>query len=508
MMLKSTTFRQAACLMPPPLPPCVLVCARADPKAASYRFGTASREFLAANFEPAIFSALPFTWSEKGALVGRHLSDAIVFERTHGKSFDLIAQQHNEQVARPVDDIIHIRLQLMALKAKQLRRRAQPGSLHHWVNSAADDAPTSSSAVTAAAAAAGGSTAAAVASGMSEAVGAAAQQAAKPRLPPLPPLPPTQSSPSAGSKVRTLFGLLVGTRKPHSTGAPGVAAGGTRTAAGSNSSATAAAGNTSSCAAADEGNFGGGAGADAVLAVGTGTAAGSSSGRAARTGTAAGGSSGGAAAASTGAAAGGSSSDRAGSTGAAAGPGLGSGPFAGIRAAKDIRELQLLSLGAYDKQGFALNLLNSQFAVDVFMGHSKQQEQLQVAHMQGLASGGHVSLDHVHQLSKRMQGDYLGTLIACGASGVVLGFWHVHSTSMHDVQQSLRDLRARSVDRHKEVSHWQWVEGGRWEGGKGREGGCLLVQHAATIALCRMSPAEQSCAVTMHVYLGHQRPRL
>jgi hypothetical protein len=87
------------------------------------------------------------------------------------------------------------------------------------------------------------------------------------------------------------------------------------------------------------------------------------------------------------------------------------------------------------------------------MGHSKRQERLQISHMQGLASGGHVSLDHVHQLSKRMQGDYLGTLIACGASGVVLGFWHVHSTSLRDVQQNLEDVRKRSLRMHKEVSY-------------------------------------------------------
>jgi hypothetical protein len=447
----------------------VPVCAHADPKAASYKFGTASKEFLEANFEAAIFSALPFTWSEKGTLVGRRLSDAIVFERTNGTSFDLIAQQHNEQVARPVADIIHTRLQLLQLKAQRLRESAKPGSLNQWMKSAADDGPASTSAATAAAAAAaaaagssaaggstaaaaaaagssaaGGSTAAAAASGMGEAVGVPGRQAAKP------PLPPPQSSP--GSKMRALFGWVRSAGKPNSRGATGVTADGTGTAAGRDSSTTAAAGNTSSCCAADEGNFGGSADAAAVLAVSKGAAARGSSSAAVGTGVAAGGNSSGGV--RKGAAARGSSSAAVG-TGAAAGgesSAAGSGPFAGIWAAKDIRELQLLSFDPYDKQGFALSTLNSQFAADVFMGHSKQQEQLQVAHMQGLASGGHVSLDHVHQLSKRMQGDYLGTLIACGASGVVLGFWHVHSTSMHDVQQSLRDLRARSVDRHQEVS--------------------------------------------------------
>jgi hypothetical protein len=75
----------------------------------------------------------------------------------------------------------------------------------------------------------------------------------------------------------------------------------------------------------------------------------------------------------------------------------------------------------------------------------------EVAHMQGLPAGGHVSLDYVHQPAQRMQGDYLGMLIACGASGVVLGFWNVHSTSVRDVQQSLTDLRTRSLRLHGEV---------------------------------------------------------
>jgi hypothetical protein len=58
------------------------------------------------------------------------------------------------------------------------------------------------------------------------------------------------------------------------------------------------------------------------------------------------------------------------------------------------------------------------------MGHSKRQERLQVAHMQGLASGGHISLDHVHQLSKRMQGATsahslrAARAVSCWASGM------------------------------------------------------------------------------------------
>jgi hypothetical protein len=115
-------------------------------------------------------------------------------------------------------------------------------------------------------------------------------------------------------------------------------------------------------------------------------------------------------------------------------------------------ERELLHLDPFDREGFALKALSSQFAVDIYMGHSRRQEQLQVAHMHGLSAGGHISLDHVHQVAKRMQGDFLGTLIACGASGVVLGFWHVHSTSMRDVQESLKRLRERSMRQDGEVS--------------------------------------------------------
>jgi hypothetical protein len=82
------------------------------------------------------------------------------------------------------------------------------------------------------------------------------------------------------------------------------------------------------------------------------------------------------------------------------------------------------------------------------MGHSKRQEHLQIAHMRGLPASGHISLDHVHEVAQRMQGDFLGTLIACGASGVVLGFWYVHSTSMRDVQQSLQELWEQSMRQH------------------------------------------------------------
>jgi hypothetical protein len=71
--------------------------------------------------------------------------------------------------------------------------------------------------------------------------------------------------------------------------------------------------------------------------------------------------------------------------------------------------------------------------------------------MRGLPASGHISLDQVHEVAKRMQGDFLGTLIACGASGVVLGFWYVHSTSMRDVQQSLMELWEQSMRQHGKV---------------------------------------------------------
>jgi hypothetical protein len=94
--------------------------------AATYKFPTTSKEFLQANFEPAIFSALPFTWTVKGLLAGRQLTDQVTFLRTHGVLLDLIVQLHNECVARPVTSVPQV-------QARQLSQDSQAAPLTLYV---------------------------------------------------------------------------------------------------------------------------------------------------------------------------------------------------------------------------------------------------------------------------------------------------------------------------------------------------------------------------------------
>jgi hypothetical protein len=58
----------------------------------------------------------------------------------------------------------------------------------------------------------------------------------------------------------------------------------------------------------------------------------------------------------------------------------------------------------------------------------------------------------VHQLAKRMEGGYTGMLIACGASGYVLGFWNVYSTSLKDVMPQIKALNQRQLAQYNTVS--------------------------------------------------------
>jgi hypothetical protein len=47
-------------------------------------------------------------------------------------------------------------------------------------------------------------------------------------------------------------------------------------------------------------------------------------------------------------------------------------------------------------------------------------------------------------------------MIAMGASGLVLGFWNVFSTSLQDIETQLRDLDQRQRRQHGQVGWW-WV---------------------------------------------------
>jgi hypothetical protein len=113
----------------------------------------------------------------------------------------------------------------------------------------------------------------------------------------------------------------------------------------------------------------------------------------------------------------------------------------------DVEQLR----GPWDPQGFAYRKLDSKLTARVFNDTGDARRQLQALMMSQEPAGGHVSLDHVHETAKRQQGGFIGTLIAMGASGLVLGFWNVFSTSLHDIETQLRDLDQRQRRQHGQV---------------------------------------------------------
>lgn len=58
---------------------------------------------------------------------------------------------------------------------------------------------------------------------------------------------------------------------------------------------------------------------------------------------------------------------------------------------------------------------------------------------------GFVSLDHVVDPGKRIQGDTKAMLVACGSSGNVLDWWCTTSTSLHEVAEDLQQLDKQQV---------------------------------------------------------------
>jgi hypothetical protein len=107
--------------------------------------------------------------------------------------------------------------------------------------------------------------------------------------------------------------------------------------------------------------------------------------------------------------------------------------------------------GPWDPEGFAWRQLDPKFAAKVFNSTGDERRVLQAEMMAAEPAGGHVSLDHVHQTAKRMQGGFIGMLIAMGASGTVLGYWNVYSTSLKDVERQLRALDQRQRSLHGQV---------------------------------------------------------
>jgi hypothetical protein len=108
--------------------------------------------------------------------------------------------------------------------------------------------------------------------------------------------------------------------------------------------------------------------------------------------------------------------------------------------------------GPWDPEGFAWRQLDPKFAAKVFNSTGDERRVLQARMMAAEPAGGHVSLDHVHQTAKRMQGGFIGMVIAMSASGTVLGFWNVYSTSLQDIESQLRALDQRQRSQHGQVS--------------------------------------------------------
>jgi hypothetical protein len=107
--------------------------------------------------------------------------------------------------------------------------------------------------------------------------------------------------------------------------------------------------------------------------------------------------------------------------------------------------------GPWNPEGFAWRKLDPKFAAQVFKGTGDERRLLQAKMMEAEAAGGHVSLDHVHETAKRMQGGFTGMLIAMSATGTVLGWWHVYSTSLQDVESKLKELDQRQRSQYGEV---------------------------------------------------------
>jgi hypothetical protein len=87
---------------------------------------------------------------------------------------------------------------------------------------------------------------------------------------------------------------------------------------------------------------------------------------------------------------------------------------------------------------------------------------------------GHVAVDHVIQVAKRIKGDSRALLIACGKKGNVLDWCFTPSTSMYDVLPDLKALKERQLEAVLVVT---MDDPGSMEG---------VMQEAFPEALCKM----------------------
>lgn len=113
--------------------------------------------------------------------------------------------------------------------------------------------------------------------------------------------------------------------------------------------------------------------------------------------------------------------------------------------------------GPWDPEGFAFRKLDNKLAMNVFTLGGNDQRDLYRQLMDHEPAGGSLSLDHVHDVAKRMNSKHIGMLIACGGSGLVLGFWNVYSTSLVDVKRQLQELDARQRKLYDTVSISEWL---------------------------------------------------
>jgi hypothetical protein len=240
--------------------------------------------------------------------------------------FDMIAQQYNEQAARPVADIIHVRLQVAVVEQHKATAAASPLRL---LQAAAAHAAANSARLGERSA---GTTAAA--DGAAQAAAAAGASKAGPSTA-KPPLTPR----GGGSPLRTMQRMVQSTMSSLFSKVQGPAttppANNKAATSGGNRSSAAGVSANSSCGAAGaaEGSGASLAGSGAAIAGGVPSAVGGSS-LAAVAGSGSG------------------SGSRTNSTAAAAGT------------SSALQEQGLLRLDPFDKRGFALKALNSQFAVD------------------------------------------------------------------------------------------------------------------------------------------------
>ena len=103
--------------------------------------------------------------------------------------------------------------------------------------------------------------------------------------------------------------------------------------------------------------------------------------------------------------------------------------------------------GAWDPAGFDYQRLDAALATAAYKAVGFGRWQLQSLLQASERTEGVLALDHVMEVAKRMQGGFKGMLMACGASGNIVGHWPVYSTSLDEVREELLALHAKEEAR-------------------------------------------------------------